>query len=479
MSCSRTCSSVTFPLGAELTLAKLADVVMATAKDALGLSEIRGNLQEPLGLDQPLMDAGLDSSLAVQFTTQLQARLQMDLPGTLVFDYPSVNAIITFLAACLSDHPSATSTVIDAASGSSDSAAAAADTTAAAALATAGDQAKLLEDMILQQVAEVLDSNDFDSNDFDSSTPLMESGVTSAAAVELTSALERALACSLPGTLIFDYPTVAALVTYLTSCNITIPTGSPQADAAITHPTSDNQVNVSGVSAHGAAVSISSSQQMRLVQAPRAVAISNSPRAICNSPGAIALVATAHRIPGGGISTPANPSTWDTTSDRVTTVPLDRWKIDEPAPGNSAELNQPFGAFLHGADEFDAAAFHLSAAEATLMDPQQRLLLECFAEAWASHTPDCTPQQGTSLQSGSTPHTVAASSLNSSASYVSGNRQSFGVYVGVSQLEYARIAHQTGLNLNAYYATGAHLSVTAGRIAYTFGFKGPAMAGKT
>ena len=51
------------------------------------------------------------------------------------------------------------------------------------------------------------------------------------------------------------------------------------------------------------------------------------------------------------------------------------------------------------------------------------------------------------------------------------------MYVGVSQLEYARITYETGSNLNAYYATGAHLSVTSGRIAYTFGLKGPAMAG--
>ena len=38
-----------------------------------------------------------------------------------------------------------------------------------------------------------------------------------------------------------------------------------------------------------------------------------------------------------------------------------------------------------------------------------------------------------------------------------------GVYVCVSQLEYARISLESGGALNTYYATGAHLSVTSGK----------------
>lgn len=37
-----------------------------------------------------------------------------------------------------------------------------------------------------------------------------------------------------------------------------------------------------------------------------------------------------------------------------------------------------------------------------------------------------------------------------------------GVYVGVSQLEYARISYESKSALNTYYATGAHLSVASG-----------------
>lgn len=45
------------------------------------------------------------------------------------------------------------------------------------------------------------------------------------------------------------------------------------------------------------------------------------------------------------------------------------------------------------------------------------------------------------------------------------------------QLEYARMSHEAGMSGSTYYATGAHLSVAAGRISYVYGLKGPAMAG--
>lgn len=66
------------------------------------------------------------------------------------------------------------------------------------------------------------------------------------------------------------------------------------------------------------------------------------------------------------------------------------------------------------------------------MDPQQRMILDCFSEALGAQHAYREPIRST------------------------------GVFVGVSQLDYARIAYSTGSALNTYYATGAHLSVTSG-----------------
>jgi 3-oxoacyl-(acyl-carrier-protein) synthase len=49
------------------------------------------------------------------------------------------------------------------------------------------------------------------------------------------------------------------------------------------------------------------------------------------------------------------------------------------------------------------------------------------------------------------------------------------VFAGVSQLEYARLTLEAAVDVNAFYATGAHLSVSSGRISYTYGLRGPAI----
>jgi acyl transferase domain-containing protein len=50
------------------------------------------------------------------------------------------------------------------------------------------------------------------------------------------------------------------------------------------------------------------------------------------------------------------------------------------------------------------------------------------------------------------------------------------VFIGISQLEYAHITLEQNTPVSAYYATGAHLSVAAGRLSYTWGLSGPAVA---
>ena len=59
---------------------------------------VRKMLGSGVSKEQPLMEAGLDSLGAVELRTSLQAEFSVELPATLVFDFPSVAAISKFIA---------------------------------------------------------------------------------------------------------------------------------------------------------------------------------------------------------------------------------------------------------------------------------------------------------------------------------------------------------------------------------------------
>ena len=321
----------------------------------------------------PLMAAGVTSTLAVQLTSALESAAGQDLPGTLVFDYPSLEELTAFLTAELHvNEPEPPKKE-------------------AAEVPTTG-----IADAILASIKEVAGVEA--ANRAAGGDPLMTAGVTSTLAVQLVGALEASLGAELPGTLVFDYPTLPELTEYMYSLEglTVVPVRGPDLAIAVADTV--------------------------LLTAP------------------CLITGSSHLVPGGNLR-------WRQANDRILVVPLERWDIDIAPSDNPAELNLQFGSFIKDVASFDPPAYGISPAEALLMDPQQRLILDSFAEALAAHS-EC----GWSRP------------------------KETGVYVGLSQLDYARIAYETGSALNTYYATGAHLSVAAGRVSYTFGWKGPAVA---
>ena len=120
-----------------------------------------------------------------------------------------------------------------------------------------------------------------------------------------------------------------------------------------------------------------------------------------------------------------------------------------PAPAarpHAAALG--IGGFLASVDAFDAPFFNIAPREAEVMDPQQRLLLEV---AWE-----------------------AIEDAGIAADRLAGSRT--GVFVGISNSDYARL--QTGLAAatDPYAATGNALSVAANRLSYHFDLRGPSWA---
>ena len=120
---------------------------------------------------------------------------------------------------------------------------------------------------------------------------------------------------------------------------------------------------------------------------------------------------------------------------------------DPEAPGKTYMRE---GGFLSGLDRFDAEFFGVPPREAASLDPQQRLLLEVAWEA---------------LENAGIP----ASSL--------GGRR-VGVVVGLGTQDFAQLMLRdgTGSTIDAYMGTGGAPCTAVGRIAYTLGLQGPAMA---
>jgi acyl transferase domain-containing protein/acyl-CoA synthetase (AMP-forming)/AMP-acid ligase II/acyl carrier protein len=137
--------------------------------------------------------------------------------------------------------------------------------------------------------------------------------------------------------------------------------------------------------------------------------------------------------------------------DAISTVPGDRWPIDDyysEDPTEPGTMNTRCGGFLSAVDRFDRAFFGISPREAERMDPQQRLLLEVAWEALEDAGQDVDRLAGRPV----------------------------GVFVGISSNDYGQLQAGNPSDLDAYVGTGNALSIAANRLSYTFDFRGPSLA---
>ena len=167
----------------------------------------------------------------------------------------------------------------------------------------------------------------------------------------------------------------------------------------------------------------------------------------------LALVGMGFRFPGGANDVASYWKLLHNGIDAITEVPPSRWDADQfydPDVDAVGKMYTRWGGFLDQVDQFDAQFFGISPREAISMDPQQRLLLEITWEALEN--------------------------AGLASSKLAGSRT--GVFVGMVGSDYANLKMiSSGANdVDAYFGTGISRSVAAGRIAYTFGLHGPAVA---
>ena len=220
--------------------------------------------------------------------------------------------------------------------------------------------------------------------------------------------MQRAVGMDLPGTLVFDYPTVSAIAGYITSRQA--PTAVAAAVAAsqplARHAPHLTAKQTAAVHDHSRAAvphvhpamcrqihRLASLPGMQCCPAlhemnlrPPGHCTDTQQGAVCRtlllpSPAEtsqeplILISATSHRLPAALQLGQA---------DQIRAVPLDRWDLESlKAPG----LGARFGGFVADWARFDAGLFGVSPSEAAVMDPQQRVLLEvCDTQQRGSHS---------------------------------------------------------------------------------------------
>ena len=164
----------------------------------------------------------------------------------------------------------------------------------------------------------------------------------------------------------------------------------------------------------------------------------------------IAIVGLAGKFPGAADT----DRLWELLRDGrvgIVDIPADRWDVaayfdaDPDAPGKMYTYR---GGFLPEVDRFDPHFFGISPREAVSMDPQQRLLLETTWRALED--------------AAISPGTLAGTQA--------------GVFVGLSNIDYYRMAFTDPAAVDAYFGSGTSGSVAAGRISYVLGLRGPSLA---
>lgn len=154
----------------------------------------------------------------------------------------------------------------------------------------------------------------------------------------------------------------------------------------------------------------------------------------------VAIIGMSGRFPGA-LDLEAYEQLLFQAENKITTP-----GVDAPTDGITRKVTYRAG-YIPDVDLFDAHFFEIAPKEARSIDPQQRLMLElCYT---AMQHAGYAPQK-----------------LRGSAT---------GVFIGISNFDYAQLSLKHAQHKSAYFGTGVALSIAANRVSYFFDFKGPSL----
>ncbi len=258
------------------------------------------------------------------------------------------------------------------------------------------ERERFVLEMVCRRAAAVLGHSESDS--VEARVAFREIGFDSLMAVELRNKLQDVTGLMLPTTLVFDYPTPAAIAGFLLS-------------------------ELAGIDDNAAAPAV----------------------AILSSEDPIAIVGISCRYPGG-VRSPEE--LWELVAsgrDAIGEMPADRgWDLQSlynPDPESRGTSYACEGGFLYDAGEFDAGFFGIGPREALAMDPQQRLLLEASWEALEHAGIDPLSLSGsrTAVYAGVSGQFYGIGMLSSDAS------GGYGMTGGATSVVSGRVAYSLGL----------------------------------
>lgn len=269
--------------------------------------------------------------------------------------------------------------------------------------------------------------------------PLSSSlSIDSIMAVDIKDRIENTFGIEMPGTLLFDYPTVVSIGQYI-----------------------EKRLNANNIEYVSDEIPV---EENRLL-------IPQIGRGNQSFDRVTHVTSISCRYPGtdtGGDTGALFFRHLCKSVDFQSIVPISRWNMDELYSPYSSESNSCFyaryGSFCQNVADFDAQLFRLNHLEATFTDPQIRILMEEAAQGCSN----CGIIQ------------FGNSRKKTSPRYMHSNKfDSVGVFVGCMYHEYTGVISAMNKRLPPQAITGNGLPYMAGRISFTFGLTGPCISTDT